>query len=319
MPYTYGFDQIIGCEECNCNPLGVHSNLQCDLFNGSCTCKEHVVGRTCDNCEAGHYNFPYCEHCNCDERGTTMDICDKHTAECHCKHYVEGGLCEHCQEGTFNLQRNNEEGCTKCFCFGKTSRCISSNWFMSQIGGMSNWTLFSIIEGSNMTVVPLQAQIEQLNSSVIGVDLTTEETTDQVVYFSAPQQYFRNKLTSYGGFLNYTIFYTTLDSGSAVSGADVILYGAGMFLLHDALEQPAAKLDYASGIELVESNFVLDNGLQANREHLMTVLEDLKGVYIRATYWESGVTTRYKKRSQFLYQCQAIFIPKIKTPYVKNL
>lgn len=34
---TYGFDQIIGCEECNCSPHGVlNGNLQCDLLNGSC-------------------------------------------------------------------------------------------------------------------------------------------------------------------------------------------------------------------------------------------------------------------------------------------
>lgn len=36
-PYTYGFHQIIGCEECNCNELGVDGgNLQCDLNNGTC-------------------------------------------------------------------------------------------------------------------------------------------------------------------------------------------------------------------------------------------------------------------------------------------
>lgn len=135
-PYTYGFDQLIGCEECNCNPLGVSKDLQCDLFNGSCACKPHVIGRTCDSCEAGHFNFPYCDLCECDVRGTTLDICDKYTAECHCKQYVEGPACEHCVEGTFNLQKNNEEGCTKCFCFGKTSRCISSNWFWSEVSGV---------------------------------------------------------------------------------------------------------------------------------------------------------------------------------------
>lgn len=36
-PMTYGFDPIIGCEECKCSYLGVeNTNLQCDLFNGSC-------------------------------------------------------------------------------------------------------------------------------------------------------------------------------------------------------------------------------------------------------------------------------------------
>lgn len=36
-PYTYGFDPIIGCEDCNCDPLGVVDNqLQCDLNTGMC-------------------------------------------------------------------------------------------------------------------------------------------------------------------------------------------------------------------------------------------------------------------------------------------
>lgn len=157
---------------------------------------------------------------------------------------------------------------------------------------MSNWTLLSIMEGTNITVLSLKSQVEQLNSSVIGADLTLDEAQDQIVYFSAPRQYLGNKLTAYGGFLNYSIFYTTSDTGKAVSGADIILYGAGMFLLHDALEQPAAKIEYLASIEIVDSNFVLENGVQANREHVMTVLEDLEGIYIRATYWESGVTTR---------------------------
>lgn len=36
-PYTYGFDPIIGCEECNCHVYGVENDdLQCDLFTGAC-------------------------------------------------------------------------------------------------------------------------------------------------------------------------------------------------------------------------------------------------------------------------------------------
>ena len=29
-------------------------------------------------------------------------------------------------EGSFNLQESNPEGCTKCFCFGHTTRCESA-------------------------------------------------------------------------------------------------------------------------------------------------------------------------------------------------
>jgi laminin, alpha 3/5 len=62
VPYTFGFDQIIGCEDCNCNEQGVkYGNLQCDLNNGSCVCGSNVVGRSCDKCAYGFFNFPYCE------------------------------------------------------------------------------------------------------------------------------------------------------------------------------------------------------------------------------------------------------------------
>ena len=44
--YTYGFDPIIGCEECKCSNLGVRAgNLQCDTSTGQCECKHNVVGR----------------------------------------------------------------------------------------------------------------------------------------------------------------------------------------------------------------------------------------------------------------------------------
>lgn len=120
-PGTYGFHPIIGCEECNCSPLGVlDGDLQCD--DDGCRCKENVVGRQCDRCHAGYSQFPHCERCDCDSRGTTGDICDQYTAECFCKANVQGLACDVCREGTFDIQAENVDGCTKCFCFGKTTR-----------------------------------------------------------------------------------------------------------------------------------------------------------------------------------------------------
>lgn len=258
-------------------------------------CKTNIVERACDQCKAGFYAFPYCEQCNCDLKGTTISICNQDNGQCNCKQHVQGPECDYCAEGTFNLQESNEEGCTKCFCFGKTTRCTSSRLFRTQIGGMQNWTLYSIIQDISMEVVPLDSNIEQLNSSVIGADLTLYESDadEDIIYFSAPEHYLGNKLTSYGGFLNYTIFYTISNRGGAVQGADLILYGADTYLLHRAIEQPPPTLDYSASVELVETNFELPNELAANRDHIMTVLEDLRGIYIRASYWASGITTRY--------------------------
>ena len=37
LPETFGFDPLIGCEECNCDQLGVvNNNLNCETNNGQC-------------------------------------------------------------------------------------------------------------------------------------------------------------------------------------------------------------------------------------------------------------------------------------------
>ncbi|PBC25348.1 Laminin subunit alpha [Apis cerana cerana] len=286
---TYGFHPILGCEECNCSPLGViDGDLQCDFFNGSCKCKENVVGRQCDKCHPGYSQFPHCEKCDCDIRGTTEEICDQYTAECYCKENVQGLACDVCKEGTFNIQENNEEGCTKCFCFGKTTRCVSANLYRTQISDMVNWELALFNEkGGNMTY--LLTIPHEFNSTSIAIDLATNDTYGNIIYFSVPEIYLGKKLTSYGGFLNYTVYYSTGPFGNAISAADIILQGADTILLYYAEEQPPSFTNFQASLELIEVNFVTHNRLSATREQLMVVLEDLQGIFIRATYWNPSI------------------------------
>lgn len=115
---------------------------------------------------------------------------------------------------------------------------------------------------------------------------------EKIAYFIAPKKFLGNQLKSYGGFLNYSIFYTTNDFGNAVSGPDVILYGHDTYLFYFSLEQPASNTLFPSSVELIEQNFILPSGLPTTREQIMQVLQDLKGIYIRATYWEPTVITR---------------------------
>lgn len=57
----------------------------------------------------------------------------KNNSECFCKSNVYGQACDLCKEGTFNIQEKNDEGCSKCFCFGKTTRCQSSNLYRTEV------------------------------------------------------------------------------------------------------------------------------------------------------------------------------------------
>ena len=42
--------------ECDCDPTGSESS-ECDNYAGHCKCKENVIGRKCEQCAPGTYNF----------------------------------------------------------------------------------------------------------------------------------------------------------------------------------------------------------------------------------------------------------------------
>ena len=44
---------------CNCNTQGSNGN-NCTA-NGVCSCIDNIVGRKCDSCAGGHFNFPTCQ------------------------------------------------------------------------------------------------------------------------------------------------------------------------------------------------------------------------------------------------------------------
>lgn len=255
-------------------------------------CKENVVGRTCDACKAGFYSFPYCDFCDCDTRGTTEEICDQASAACFCKKNVIGPLCDHCREGTFNLQADNEDGCSECFCFGKTTRCRSAEQLVPvPFIEMNGWHVVKINTDMKFNATELSLPIQEFQENV-GAVFTNSDLNDTVAYFSAPADYLGKKLKSYGGFLSYKIFYVSGPTGHAVAGADVILKGENSFISHFSFEQPASNLDYSSSVQLIEANFQVSSGANAKREHIMEILNNLQGIYIRATYSNHSLTTR---------------------------
>jgi hypothetical protein len=75
---------------------------------------------------------------------------------------------------------------------------------------MRDWRLAVAEVDKTVNIDYLDSEPEELGSShSIGVDLSSDDTYQKVVYFSAPPAYLGNQLTAYGGALNYTIFYTT--------------------------------------------------------------------------------------------------------------
>lgn len=75
--------------------------------------------------------------------------------------------------------------------------------------GMDNWSLAVINVTKTVLVEPVHETVEKVEGG-IGAELTSDGLVgDKITYFVAPSRYLDNKLTSYGGALNYSIFYTT--------------------------------------------------------------------------------------------------------------
>lgn len=53
---------------------------------------------------------------------------------CFClQAHASGKQCNRCKPGTFGLQPDNPDGCTQCFCFGRTTSCTQAGLTVSQI------------------------------------------------------------------------------------------------------------------------------------------------------------------------------------------
>ena len=46
--------------DCMCHPEG-SLGISCNQTTGQCSCKNHIAGVNCDQCEPGYFGFPHCQ------------------------------------------------------------------------------------------------------------------------------------------------------------------------------------------------------------------------------------------------------------------
>ncbi|XP_037900995.1 laminin subunit alpha [Glossina fuscipes] len=298
-PNTYGYHQIIGCEDCNCNRLGVAlGNTQCDMLNGLCECREHIEGRACDTCSNGYFDFPRCDQCSCNVDGTELEICDKVDGACFCKKNVVGRDCDLCMDGTYNLQYNNPDGCTACFCFGKTSRCESAYLRVFNVSLLKNVSLNT----ANFTdkfidfaIWDIPADELLVNETMLQADFSFADINDESIVYFGVLDYLAGQnshISAYGGELAYTLFYSTGFSGKPLIAPDVILFSKDHVLIHQSYEQPSSNQVFKNRVHMVESNFLSQDGKVINRADFMMALRNINMIYIRANYWEQTLISQ---------------------------
>uniref|UniRef100_A0AAR2KUL6 Laminin subunit alpha-5 n=1 Tax=Pygocentrus nattereri TaxID=42514 RepID=A0AAR2KUL6_PYGNA len=287
-PQTFGCHPLVGCEVCNCSRPGVTAqDINCDTNSGQCRCKTNIIGRQCDRCALGFYGYPNCRPCDCNEAGTELNVCDSITGQCLCKENVEGSRCDQCKLGTFHLDPTNPKGCTKCFCFGATDRCRSSEKRRKEIMDMEGWVL---LRGDRQEV-PVSVYPDQ---DLVEADLSDVPDVYQDLHWHAPPAYLGDKVSSYGGYLRYQL-HTQMMRGdslylpSEASRPDVILKGNQMTLVYMEREYSSPEQPHEGVLHLVEGSFRhAQTGNAVSREELMMVLVALESLQIRALHAQSA-------------------------------
>ncbi|KAL4649093.1 laminin subunit alpha-2 [Arapaima gigas] len=279
------------CLPCECSPIGsLHHTCVSDesravggLGSGSCHCKLGYGGGKCDRCAIGYMGYPDCRRCNCSLEGSlNKDPCK---LPCICKSNVEGINCDRCKPGFHNLRGDNLLGCEKCFCSGVATDCTDSQWTYSNVTSMLGWSLSGPDEEGK--VWPLPSQDGSKGISISHVEARSHLGGEY--YWKAPAAFLGNKLAAYGGRLVYTVSYETEKKDKAVHATtlpDIILQGKGITVIDSRFGlQVYPFTERTKAIVLRAEHFIhRETGLPVSKKEFMTVLADVSGLLLRASY-----------------------------------
>ncbi|ESO00345.1 hypothetical protein HELRODRAFT_192596 [Helobdella robusta] len=263
LPNTFGYNALVGCEECGCDARGVVSaDMECDENSGQCHCKPNVAGRKCNKCKLGYYDFPRCRQCSCDLNGVLSD------------ENVEGHDCSQCQPSTFSLLASNPKGCSQCFCFGVTSRCQASDLRWAQITELQDWTVTNTMTTAEYDEGRRMWHLQEVHL----------QTTDQPAYWSAPMTFLNNKVRSYGGKLRYKLLADGME-GERFKSPDFILVGKSSRVSYvHGLQEVHSSVEHAEEVHLVETKFVHERtGAPISRDQFLILLSNLQSILIMAS------------------------------------
>ncbi|XP_055635054.1 laminin subunit alpha-1 isoform X2 [Toxorhynchites rutilus septentrionalis] len=310
-----------GCKHCECDIAGSIGQA-CNAQTGQCNCKEGYNGRQCSECAVGYYGYPNCHRCECDERGSIPRSdgtfgCDDN-GQCLCKPLVFGQKCDQCKSATFGLAAVNPDGCTRCFCFGRSQDCEQSDlsWGQIRLQGSRNLSVEYVVKAEDefdfdyVVVIQLEgtktnredAEIKNMNnldlipSSSGNVSIGAYSAFQYPLYFQLPPQFLGDRTTSYGGLLNFTL--VTMGAFQNIPEASLRQFPLIQFHTHDelVLDYYEDRLTYDS--DLVHHSARLHEGLWKNhydgqpitRAILMVALQNVKHIFLRGT-----VTTDFRQ------------------------
>ncbi|CAI4227289.1 unnamed protein product [Auanema sp. JU1783] len=220
----------------------------------------------------------------CDTRGAVSPYPDQ-SGRCECKPLVSGPNCDECRPGSFHLSEKSPQGCLKCFCFGVTDQCRSSNFYRTKdrlmFAGEPEGVTISDMEERQ---VDHQSNFEYHKHGYLTLGGQPEGTK----YWRLPQRFLGDKVTAYGGKMEFEVEYG--GSGSLNREPMVVLKGNQNILVHRVRNQEdvlRSDSPVRITVETYETSYEQLNGAPATREDLLMVLADLDAFLIRASHCDT--------------------------------
>lgn len=267
------------------------------------------MGKNCDQCASDHFGYPNCTRCNCDTKGSLAADCD-YLGQCRCKELVTGLKCDQCRQATFGLAQTNPEGCTRCYCSGRSQECEQSDLSWGQVRqiGARNLTVeyvrpmrrtaqeyeYVVVEEPRQEMKRSQA-MEEINSlhlipsSSGNISIGSYVHFDYPLFFQLAPQFLGNKVSSYAGYLKFTLIAEHCNKSlerqvleryplvQIHAYEDIVLDYFGPEILNTE-----NNITYC--IELTEKNWRLGN-IPATRGIMMTSLMNITRIFVRGTAW----------------------------------
>ncbi|XP_066906769.1 laminin subunit alpha-1 [Halyomorpha halys] len=323
LQHTWGFHPQNGCKPCDCDKHGSYDG-KCDPLTGNCHCREGYKGPKCQACSRGYYGFPVCQKCGCDVTGTKSRYCFEglcdcdNTGQCPCKENTVGLHCASCKDGTFGMNYDDPNGCTECFCFGRSTKCSDAGLTWSLIRIPRPRTLMIRYDNDSSftgNIYPVNTQeICYINLAMPGnggivkkddkqlnitnnlriipsddgdVELGVNYFFDAPVYWQLPDNFLGDKVLSYGGYLRFCVDtkgeHTLFPSTVLLTYPLIQIQGNDKLILeHFPLLPNPTKCHQ---VRLQESLWKVKNNPQdkVSREMLMVTLQNIQHILIRAS------------------------------------
>ncbi|XP_048586842.1 laminin subunit gamma-1 [Nematostella vectensis] len=275
----YGYTTGSGCVECRCNMSG-SADAQCDDVTGNCTCKNSTDGAKCAECRFGFYNFTSagCQACDCHEGGSQSQQCNLQTGICTCKSNALGEKCESCRPGTYHSDPNNPDGCTPCYCFGRSNTCTSASGFVRSYIKVDLGSPFSI----DWTFVQRDVSMARVSQGRNFSFVTSGNMT-----LGTKVNFTENQLNSYGELLEMKLKYSSQGPLNVKMFWELEKTNGGI-VRFDVKPTPSpevtsyyVRLHEANGIWKTEPN-------RRNASDLQELLSDLMSITLNAQFMSNG-------------------------------